>query len=67
MSAIGQLTSTILTFSRAGLGIMAGYGIVKMIKGRSDEDAREFSDGLSLSLVGAVLICVTVAVKKYLS
>ena len=40
MSTIGQLTNTLLNVSRAGLALITGYGVVKVIKGRADEDTR---------------------------
>lgn len=67
MSTIGQLTNTLLNVSRAGLALITGYGVVKMIKGRADEDTKEFTEGLAMILVGAGLFSVTIVAKGYIT
>jgi len=67
MSAIGELTSTILTVARGGIGLVAGYGIVKFVEGRANEDPKTSSEGLTIALVACFIEALTFAVEKILT
>ena len=66
MSAIGELTSILLNVARAGIGLVAGYGIVKFIEGRANEDPKTSSEGLTIALVACFIEALTFAVEKIL-
>ncbi|MBE6852679.1 MAG: hypothetical protein E7505_04300 [Ruminococcus sp.] len=67
MSAIGQLTKTILDFSQGGLGLIAAYGVVKIIKGRADDDPRSVTEGFTMTLISVVIIAVIDVIKLNLT
>jgi len=67
MSAIGELTSTLLNVARGGIGLVAGYGIVKFIEGRASEDVKTSNDGLAITLVACFIEALTFAVEKILT
>ncbi len=67
MSAIGELTLIILNAARAGIGLGIGYGIVKFLGGRSNEDVKSSHEGLVIAIAGATLEAITVAIQVWLT
>ncbi len=57
------LTTVCLWIARSiVLVVFCGFGLYRLVKGQSNEDARERAEGLSLIAVGGIIFAATFAI-----
>ena len=47
-----------------GGGVGGGVGLVKIVKGKSDENPRDFAEGLAAIAIAGILFAATFAIEK---
>ena len=61
---IGNLTAILLWIARAVIiAIGGGFGLVKITKGKSDENPKEMNEGFSIIAAAGIIFAATFAVQ----